>query len=57
MSLLRATIGKMVKEGLVMEIYQGSYAVTSDMKSVREKVYEVMAGRKPNGAVVMVNDR
>jgi len=56
--VLKATIGKMVKEGLVMEIGRDRYAITSAAKSAGEKVYEITIEKiYQNVAVVIVNDK
>ena len=55
--ILKATVVKMVKKGLITEIRKGHYAVTSAAKSVGQKVYELSIEKiYPGGAVLMVND-
>jgi hypothetical protein len=56
--IVKATVEKMVKKGLITEIRKGEYAVTSAAKSADEKVYELTIEKiYPNGAVLMVNDK
>jgi len=56
--ILKATIGKMVKEGLVTELGQDHYAVTSAAKSPGQRVYEITVEKiYANGAVVIVNNK
>jgi Fanconi anemia group M protein len=56
--ILKATITKMVKEGLVTEKGQDRYAVTSTVKSADEKTYDIAVEKiYPNIAVVIVNDK
>ena len=56
--VLKATVTKMVKEGLVTEKGQGRYAVASAVKSAGEKTYDVAVEKiYPNVAVVIVNDK
>jgi len=56
--VLKATVTKMVKEGLVTEKGQGRYAVASAVKSADEKTYDVAVEKiYPNVAVVIVNDK
>ncbi len=56
--VLKATVTKMVKEGLVTEKGQGRYAVASALKSAGEKTYDVAVEKiYPNVAVVIVNDK
>jgi len=55
--ILKATVEKMVKKGLITEIRKGHYAVTSAAKSAGQKVYELSIEKiYPGGAVLMVND-
>ena len=55
--ILKATVVKMVKKGLITEIRKGHYAVTSAAKSAGQKVYELSIEKiYPGGAVLMVND-
>jgi Fanconi anemia group M protein len=55
--ILKATVEKMVKKGLIAEIRRGHYAVTSAAKSAGQKVYELSIEKiYPGGAVLMVND-
>jgi Fanconi anemia group M protein len=55
--VLKATIEKMVKEGLITEMQKGKYAVTP-AKTTGEKVYEIAIEKiLPNVAVVLVNDK
>jgi len=54
--ILKATVEKMVKKGLIAEIRKGHYAVTSAAKSAGQKVYELSIEKiYPKGAVLMVN--
>jgi ERCC4-related helicase len=56
--VLKATVEKMVKKGLITETQNGKYAVTSAAKSADEKVYELTVEKiYPNTAVLMVNDK
>jgi Fanconi anemia group M protein len=56
--VLKATLEKMVKEGLVTEKDESRYAVASAARSADEKTYEVTVEKiYPNGAVVAVNDK
>lgn len=55
--ILKTTVEKMVKKGLIAEIRKGHYAVTSAAKSAGQKVYELSIEKiYPGGAVLMVND-
>ena len=56
--VLKGSIGKMMKEGLVTEIESDRYAVTSSVKSVDKKAYEIAVEKiYPGSAVVRVNDK
>jgi Fanconi anemia group M protein len=56
--ILKATIEKMIKKGLITEVRKDKYAVTSAAKSKGEKVYEIAIEKiYPNAAVLMVNDK
>jgi Fanconi anemia group M protein len=56
--VLKATVEKMVKEGLITEGDEGRYAVASATRSAAEKTYDVTVEKiYPNGAVVTVNDK
>jgi DNA-binding IscR family transcriptional regulator len=56
--VLKATVEKMVKEGLVTEKDEGRYTVASAARSADEKTYDVTVEKiYPNGAVVTVNDK
>jgi len=56
--IVKATVEKMIKKGLVSEIREGVYAATSAAKSAGEKVYEITIEKiYPNAAVLMVNDK
>ena len=56
--VLKATIGRMVKEGLVSENGRDRYTVASAARSSGEKTYEIVVEKiYPNGAVVVVNDK
>lgn len=56
--VLKATIGRMIKEGLVSERGQDRYTVASAARSASEKTYEIVVEKiYPNGAVVIVNDK
>jgi hypothetical protein len=55
--VLKATVEKMVKEGLVTENDEGRYAVASAWSSADEKTYDITVEKIiPNAAVVVVND-
>jgi ERCC4-related helicase len=55
--VLKATVGKMVKKGLLIEIRKGKYAVASAAKSIGKNVYELSIEKiYPKGAIVVVND-
>ena len=56
--ILEATIGKMVKEGLIKETSQGRYAIMPAAMATDQKVYEISIEKLyPNIAVVIVNDK
>ena len=56
--VLKVTVEKMVKKGLITEIRKGKYAVTSAAKSADKKVYELTIEKiYPNAAVLIVNDK
>jgi Fanconi anemia group M protein len=56
--VLKATVEKMVKKGLITEIQSGKYAVTSAAKSADKKIYELAIEKiYPNAAVLMVNNK
>ncbi|MFQ6076962.1 MAG: helicase-related protein [Candidatus Bathyarchaeia archaeon] len=56
--VLKSAIGKMMREGLVTETGLERYAVSSAVKAVRGKTYEVTVEKvRPGAAVVRVNDR
>jgi len=55
--VLKATVRKMVKEGMLVEASLGKYAVTSAFASAGKKTYEITVEKiYPGKAVVMVND-
>lgn len=55
--ILKATVEKMVKKGLITEIQKGKYATTSAAKPAG-KIYELTIEKIiPNAAVLMVNDK
>jgi Fanconi anemia group M protein len=56
--VLKATVEKMVKEGLVTEKDEDRYSVASAARSADEKTYDVTVEKiYPNLAVVTVNDK
>ena len=56
--ILKGSISKMMKEGVVTEIGSGRYVATSAVKLAGEKAYEVEVERVyPGLAVVKVNDK
>jgi Fanconi anemia group M protein len=56
--VLKATVEKMVKQGLITEKDEDRYAVASAARSADEKTYDVTVEKiYPNGAVVTVNDK
>jgi len=56
--ILKGSIGKMMKEGVVTEIGSGRYVATSSVKLAEGKAYEVEVERiYPGSAVVKVNDK
>ena len=56
--VLKVTVEKMVKKGLITEIRKGKYAVASAAKSADKKVYELTIEKiYPNAAVLIVNDK
>jgi Fanconi anemia group M protein len=56
--VLKATIEKMAKEGLVTEKGQGRYAVASAVRPAGEKTYDLTVEKiYPNIAIVIVNDK
>jgi Fanconi anemia group M protein len=55
---LKATVEKMLKEGLVTEKNEGRYVIASAASSADEKTYNITVEKiYPNGAVVTVNDK
>jgi len=56
--VVKATIGLMMKEGLVTEVDRGRYAAESSVKSTGKKAYEVVVEKLyPGLAVVRVDDK
>jgi hypothetical protein len=56
--VMKVTVEKMVKKGLITELPEHKYAVTPAAKSTNEKVYEITIEKiYPNEAVIMVNDK
>lgn len=56
--VLKATVEKMVKNGLVTEVRKGTYAATSAAKAAGQKVYELTIEKiYPNVAVILVDDK
>jgi Fanconi anemia group M protein len=56
--VLKATVEKMVKKGLIAEIRKGKYAVTSAAKLTDERVYDITIEKiYPNAAVLIVDDK
>jgi Fanconi anemia group M protein len=56
--VIKATVEKMVKQGLITEKDEDRYAVASAARSTDEKTYDVTVEKiYPNGAVVTVNDK
>jgi len=55
--VLKAAVGKMMKEGILTEVGIGKYAVTSAVESAGKKTYEITVEKIYSGkAVVTVND-
>jgi len=58
LQVLKASIGTLMKEGLVSEVATGRYAVASVVKSQPGKIYEIIIEKiYPGVAVVRVNDK
>ena len=58
MPVLKASLGTLMKEGLVSEAGMGRYAVASALKNVGRKTYEIQVEKiYPGVAVVRVNDK
>lgn len=56
--VLKTTVAKMIKKGLIAEIQKGHYAVKSATKVAGQKIYELSIEKiYPHGAVLMVDDK
>jgi hypothetical protein len=58
LTVLKTTVEKMIKKGLIAEIHKGHYAVKSATKVAGQKIYELSIEKiYPHGAVLTVDDK